>query len=129
MIIRRTEERKQVHHMAQQLDKNRGTARSAPFIPEFDPLLHQRVRLRIVSALAAGGAMSFGDLKTVLELTDGNLSVHARKLEEAGYISCRKYFENRTPHTDYTLTAAGRAAIDTYLDQMEAVIDASRNKL
>ena len=90
-------------------------------------MLHQRVRLGIVSALAAGGAMSFGDLKTVLEVTDGNLSVHARKLEEAGFISCRKYFENRAPHTDYSLTSAGRAALDTYLNQMEAVIEASRN--
>ncbi len=102
--------------------------RPTPFIPEFDTVLHQRVRLGIVSALAAGSTMSFGDLKTVLELTDGNLSVHARKLEEAGYISCRKYFENRTPHTEYSLKAAGRAALDTYLNQMEAVIEASRNQ-
>ncbi len=113
--------------MPQQSTKKKQAARPAPFIPEFDPVLHQRVRLGIVSALAAGGAMSFGDLKTVLELTDGNLSVHARKLEEAGFISCRKYFENRTPHTDYSLTSTGRAALDTYLNQMEAVIEASRN--
>ena len=113
--------------MAQKAKQKRRVTRSTPFIPEFDPVLHQRVRLGIVSALAAGGAMSFGDLKTVLELTDGNLSVHARKLEEAGFISCRKYFENRTPHTDYSLTSTGRAALDTYLNQMEAVIEASRN--
>lgn len=113
--------------MAQRTKKKHVTSRPTPFIPEFDPVLHQRVRLGIVSALAAGGSLSFGDLKTVLELTDGNLSVHARKLEEAGYLSCRKYFENRTPHTDYTLTTAGRAALDTYLNQMEAVIEASRN--
>ncbi len=89
-------------------------------------MLHQRVRLGIISALGAGGTMSFGDLKTVLELTDGNLSVHARKLEDAGYISCRKFFDDRTPRTDYTLTSAGRAALDNYLNQMEAVIEASR---
>lgn len=70
--------------------------------------------------------MSFGDLKTVLDLTDGNLSVHARKLEEAGYVSCRKFFDDRIPRTDYSLTSAGRTALDTYLNQMEAVIEASR---
>jgi DNA-binding HxlR family transcriptional regulator len=113
--------------MAQRTKKKHVTSRPTPFIPEFDPVLHQRVRLGIVSALAAGSTMSFGDLKTVLELTDGNLSVHARKLEEAGFVTCRKYFENRTPHTDYSLTFAGRAALDTYLNQMEAVIEASRN--
>lgn len=107
--------------------QERAGLRPAPFIPDFDPVLHQRVRLGIVSALAAGGTMSFNDMKTVLQLTDGNLSVHARKLEEAGYIACRKFFEGRTPHTDYSLTKAGREALDTYLSQMEAVIEASRN--
>lgn len=103
------------------------TAKRPPFIPEFDAVLHQRVRLGIVSALAAGGTMSFNDLKTVLELTDGNLSVHAKKLEEAGYISTKKYFNDRIPHTDYSLTKAGRSGLDNYLNQMEAVIEASRN--
>ncbi len=94
--------------------------------PDLDKLIHERMRLGIVSALAAGGAMSFGDLKTVLGTTDGNLSVHARKLEDAGYLACRKFFDDRTPRTEYELTAAGRTALETYLDQMEAIISAAR---
>ena len=100
--------------------------RPTPFIPDFDPVLHQRVRLGIVSALAAGGTMTFNDLKTVLDLTDGNLSVHARKLEDAGYLACHKFFDDRTPRTQYSLTDAGRRALETYLGQMEAVIQATR---
>lgn len=96
--------------------------RKAPLIPDFDPVLHQRVRLGIVSALAAGGRLSFNDLKAVLDLTDGNLSVHARKLEEAGYVACHKFFDDRTPRTEYSLTDAGRAALERYLDQMEALV-------
>ncbi len=92
-----------------------------PVVPDFDPVLHQRVRLGIVSALAAAGAMSHNDLKAVLDLTDGNLSVHARKLEDAGYVACHKSFEDRTPRTEYELTAAGRRALETYLDQMETL--------
>ena len=102
--------------------------RPAPFIPDFDPVLHQRVRLGIVSALAAGGTMAFNDLKTVLDLTDGNLSVHARKLEEAGYVACHKFFDDRTPRTEYSLTAAGRNALETYLNQMETVIQTARER-
>ena len=100
----------------------KSTGRAAPLVPDFDPVLHQRVRLGIVSALAAGGRTAFNDLKTVLGLTDGNLSVHARKLEEAGYVACHKFFEGRTPRTEYSLTAAGRAALEGYLDQMEALV-------
>ena len=104
----------------------RTATRTAHAVPEFDAVVHQRVRLGILSALVAGGATSFTDLKTVLGLSDGNLSVHARKLEEAGYVSVRKRFAERVPLTEYEATAAGRAALDTYLDQMEAVIRAAR---
>ena len=104
----------------------RTATRTAHAVPEFDAVVHQRVRLGILSALVAGGATSFTDLKTVLGLSDGNLSVHARKLEEAGYVSVRKGFAKRVPLTEYEATAAGRAALDTYLDQMEAVIRAAR---
>jgi DNA-binding HxlR family transcriptional regulator len=91
-----------------------------------DRLLHDRMRLGIVSALAAGTEMSFTDLKAALNATDGNLSVHARKLEEAGYVSCAKTFAGRTPRTDYKLTAAGRRALEKYLDHMDALIKAAR---
>jgi DNA-binding MarR family transcriptional regulator len=91
-----------------------------------DRLLHDRMRLGIVSALAATGEMSFTDLKDTLNATDGNLSVHARKLEEAGYVSCEKSFAGRTPRTDYKLTTSGRRALEKYLDHMDAIIRASR---
>ena len=91
-----------------------------------DRLLHDRMRLGIVSALAAGDELSFTDLKAALSATDGNLSVHARKLEEAGYVSCVKTFAGRTPRTDYKLTAAGRRALEKYLDHMDALIKAAR---
>jgi DNA-binding HxlR family transcriptional regulator len=94
--------------------------------PHLDKLIHERMRLGIVSALAAGGRMAFNDLKAVLDTSDGNLSVHARKLEDAGYIACHKFFEDRTPRTEYELTAAGREALETYLDQMEAIIQTAR---
>ncbi len=94
--------------------------------PTLDKLIHERMRLGIVSALAAGGAMAFGDLKAVLGTTDGNLSVHARKLEDAGYLACRKFFDDRTPRTEFELTAAGRRALEAYLDQMEAIIETAR---
>ena len=91
-----------------------------------DRLIHERLRLGIVSALAAGDELSFTDLKAALNATDGNLSVHARKLEEAGYVSCAKTFAGRTPRTDYKLTAAGRRALEKYLDHMDALIKAAR---
>ncbi|HYE60772.1 MAG TPA: transcriptional regulator [Phycisphaerales bacterium] len=90
--------------------------------PALDETIHQRVRLGIVSALAAAGRLSFNDLKEVLALTDGNLSVHARKLEDAGYIACHKFFDDRSPRTEYSLTDAGRRALERYLDQMEALV-------
>ncbi len=87
-----------------------------------DRVIHERVRLAIVSALASAGAMSFNELKALLDVTDGNLSVHARKLEEAGFITCEKSFVDRVPRTEYCITAAGRRALDEYLDHMEALI-------
>ena len=94
----------------------------------FDRLIHERMRLGIVSALAVNESLSFNDLKKLLDTTDGNLSVHARKLEEADYITCTKFFAGRLPKTEYRLTAAGRAALETYLDQMEALIRATRDR-
>ena len=98
----------------------------APELPELDRLIHERIRLGIVSALATNNSLSFNDLKRVLKTTDGNLSVHARKLEDAQYISCDKFFEGRVPRTEYRLTAAGRRALAEYLDQMEKWIRVTR---
>lgn len=102
------------------------TSRASEIATGLDRLLHDRMRLGIVSALAAGDELSFTDLKAALNATDGNLSVHARKLEEAGYVSCAKTFAGRTPRTDYKLTAAGRRALEKYLDHMDAIIRAAR---
>ncbi|MCS7026423.1 MAG: transcriptional regulator [Bryobacteraceae bacterium] len=96
-------------------------------VPDLDRLIHERIRLGIVSALAANESLSFSDLKQLLETTDGNLSVHARKLEEAGYISCRKHFEGRTPKTEFRITALGRKAFHQYLNHMEALVRAMRS--
>lgn len=98
----------------------------APELPELDRLIHERIRLGIVSALATNDSLSFNDLKRVLKTTDGNLSVHARKLEEAQYISCVKFFEGRVPRTEYRLTTTGRRALAEYLDQMEKWIRLTR---
>ena len=89
---------------------------------ELDHVIHERVRLAILSALAGGQSLSFNDLKALLDTTDGNLSVHARRLEEAGFIACEKSFVGRVPRTEYELTAAGRQALDAYLDHMETLI-------
>jgi DNA-binding MarR family transcriptional regulator len=93
---------------------------------DLDRLIHERMRLGIVSALAANDSLTFSELKKLLETTDGNISVHARKLEEAGYISCEKSFEGRIPKTEYRLTFSGRKALQKYLDHMEALIHAMR---
>jgi len=93
---------------------------------ELDRLIHERVRLAIVSALAVNESLTFNDLKQLLNTTDGNLSVHARKLEEAQYVVCNKYFDGRTPKTEYRLTTAGRRALERYLGHMESVIRAAR---
>lgn len=95
-------------------------------LPELDRLIHERIRLGIVSALAANASLTFNDLKKLLRTTDGNLSVHARKLEEAAYIACSKSFAGRMPKTEYTLTDRGRKALEKYLNHMEALIQAMR---
>jgi DNA-binding HxlR family transcriptional regulator len=101
---------------------------ATPELPELDRLIHERIRLGIVSALATNDSLSFNDLKRVLKTTDGNLSVHARKLEEAQYISCVKFFEGRVPRTQYRLTPSGRRALAEYLDQMEEWIRITREE-
>ena len=93
-----------------------------------DRLIHEPMRLGIVSALAVNETSSFSELKDLLKTTDGNLSIHARKLEEGRYISCKKYFEGRVPKTEYQLTASGRRALEAYLQHMEALIHAAREK-
>ena len=93
---------------------------------ELDRLIHERVRLAIVSALAVNESLTFNELKGLLHTTDGNLSVHARKLEDAGYVACVKSFEGRTPRTEYSLTSTGRRALERYLNHMEAVIGRMR---
>jgi len=93
---------------------------------ELDRLIHERIRLGIVSALAVNESLSFNALKSLMGTTDGNLSVHARKLEDAGYIRCTKSFEGRHPKTDFALTASGRKALERYLGHMEAIIKATR---
>lgn len=93
---------------------------------ELDRLIHERARLGIVSALAVNGTLSFTDLRDILNTSDGNLSAHARKLEEAGYIACTKTFEDRVPRTEYELTPRGRRHLEGYLDHMEALLRAMR---
>ena len=95
---------------------------------QLDRLIHERMRLGIVSALAANEVLSFTELKRLLDTTDGNVSVHARKLEEAGYIACHKSFEGRMPKTEYKLTNTGRAALEKYLNHLEALLQAMRPK-
>jgi len=94
---------------------------------ELDKTIHKRMRLGIVSALAANEKMSFGDLKNLLQTSDGNVSVHARKLEDAGYVECLKSFNGRVPLTEYRITSAGRDALTKYLNHMEALIKAMKN--
>ena len=112
-------------------EKSRRVA--APAHPEtpaanLDRLIHERTRLAIVSALAVNDSLTFSELKQLLQASDGNLSVHARKLEDAGYIACTKSFANRLPKTEYRLTAPGRRALEKYLDHMEALIRATRDR-
>lgn len=96
--------------------------------PDLDRLIHERVRLGIVSALAANASLTFIELRGLMKITDGNLSVHARKLEQAGYLTCSKSFEGRVPRTEFALTASGRRALERYLDHMEALIRAARER-
>lgn len=102
--------------------------RPAAPVPDLDRLIHERLRLGIVSALAANDSLTFNDLKKLLKTTDGNLSVHARKLEDAGYVACKKGLDGRMPRTEYRLTGAGRQALEKYLNHMEALIHAMRER-
>lgn len=113
--------------------RNRELRRIAPkrvprALPELDRLIHERMRLGIVSALAANETLAFNELKSLLRSTDGNLSVHARKLEDAGYVVCTKSFEGRMPKTAYRLTAEGRRALERYLGHLEAVLQHARGR-
>ena len=105
-----------------------GSRKQTVIPPELDRLIHERLRLGIVSALAVNESLSFTEIKDLMRTTDGNLSVHARKLEEAKYISCSKSFEGRVPHTVYKLTPLGRRALERYLDHMESIIRATRER-
>ena len=100
----------------------------ATTIPDFDRLIHEKTRLAIVSALAVNPTLTFNELKAILDATDGNLSVHARKLEEAGYLSCHKSFEGRLPRTEYSLTTSGKRAFEKYIGHMEALVKAARGE-
>lgn len=108
------------------LNSVRGAKTTEERLPHLDRLIHERLRLGILSALAVNDSMTFNELKETMKTTDGNLSVHARKLEDAEYITCEKYFEGRTPKTAYKLTTQGRRALERYLDHMEALIKAMR---
>jgi DNA-binding HxlR family transcriptional regulator len=108
--------------------RGRTVSRPGRELPELDRLIHERLRLGMVSALAVNEALSFNDLKRVLKTTDGNLAVHARKLEDAGYVRCKKFFDGRIPRTEYRLTPSGRSAFEEYLLQMEAFIAAAREQ-
>ncbi len=104
------------------------TPRSSPVAPALDRVIHEPIRLGIVSALAVNASLSFNELKQRLDTTDGNVSVHARKLEDAGFLSCHKGYEGRVPRTEYKLTASGRRAMERYFAQMTALIEAVRAK-
>ena len=104
------------------------THRAPDTMHEIDRLIHERLRLGIISALAVNESLTFNDLKRLVKTTDGNLSVHARKLEDAGYILCTKSFEGRTPKTEYKLTKTGRKALEQYLNHMEALIRTMRDR-
>ena len=106
--------------------RDAGTTRKSA-APHLDRLIHERLRLGIISALAANQSLTFSDLKSLMNTTDGNLSVHARKLEEAGYIACTKYFDGRLPKTEYKLTDEGRKALESYLNHMESLIKQMRS--
>ena len=121
-------QRSESHGGGRQLRTVRGKASADDSPLGLDRLIHERLRLGIVSALAVSDNLSFNDLKKLMKTTDGNLSVHARKLEEAKYVTCNKSFEGRVPKTSYTLTPLGRKALERYLDHMEALIRATRDR-
>lgn len=119
--------RREISKDQNQKEKLQGVHGGAPHSAhDIDRLIHERLRLGIISALAANESLTFNQLKHTVKTTDGNLSVHARKLEDAGYINCSKSFEGRTPKTEYSLTAAGRRALERYIDHMEALIGRMR---
>lgn len=95
-------------------------------VADVERLIHEKTRLGIISALAVNQTLTFNEVKAILKTTDGNVSVHARKLEDAGYLTCRKSFEGRMPKTEYSLTSAGKKALEKYLGHMEALIKATR---
>ncbi len=115
-------------HPREALRKVDGQRKDAVPVPDLDRLIHERVRLAIVSALAATDVIGFNELKALVGTTDGNLSVHARKLEEAGYVESTKRFVGRVPKTEFRLTASGRRALERYIDHMEALIRAVRER-
>ncbi len=124
-----TASRKQLRAVGQATaDGSSNSATPAASAAELDRLIHERLRLGIVSALAGNASLTFNELKEILKTTDGNLSVHARKLEDAEYITCEKSFEGRTPKTEFRLTDKGRGALGRYLDHMESIIRTARER-
>ncbi len=111
---------------ARNLEHEETSAHPEKTAVRIDRLVHERLRLGILSALAVNESLTFNDLKKLLETTDGNLSVHARRLEEAGYLSCQKGFDGRVPRTEYRLLPDGRSALEKYLNHMESLIRATR---
>ena len=126
-MARRAALKRETDKAESEQQKLRGVHGGAPHSArEIDRMIHERLRLGIISALAANESLTFKELKHLVKTTDGNLSVHARKLEDAGYLNCSKTFEGRTPKTEYQLTAVGRRALERYLDHMEALIGRMR---
>lgn len=121
-------EQERVSGVRHRAEAARTPHRPAAALPDFDPLIHERIRLGILSALAVNDSLTFNDLKQLLNTTDGNLSVHARKLEDAQYVRCDKSFDGRTPRTTYQLTANGKKELEKYLDRMESLIRITREK-
>ena len=113
---------------AQRASRSSSAAPRARALPDLDRVIHERMRLGIVSALAASESLTFPELRRLLDASDGNLSVHARRLEEAGYVACSKTFEGRVPRTEYRLTAEGRKAFERYVAHLEAVIEHARGR-
>lgn len=111
---------------ARKPDPLRNSTFVEPHVPDFDRVIHEKTRLAIVSALAVNDSLTFNELKAILKTTDGNVSVHTRKLEQVKYLACDKTFEGRVPKTTYKLTASGRRAFERYLNHMEALIKAAR---
>ena len=119
---------KQAKHESRTSESRAVHAQKKSHAPSLDRLIHERLRLGIVSALAANESLTFNDLKNLMNTTDGNLSVHARKLEDAGYIAVTKSFDGRTPRTEYKLAPAGRRALESYLSHMEALLEQMRGR-